>query len=216
MGWGFILGISVLLFILPTQSTPGNVSPDVWLLVMIALLLLTWLGLVVGHVLLLVRYLPFFQQLRGTLLFLGLFMVGLRLFPALQNHIESALFSRIFLVVAVWLLTLPVTLGMALCVYMWFRDQTVRLIAVTLLVIPWLFVLYVRNQGAEKLLQNTLQATLPGELFALICFGELIFVLVPLFFIGHSLRLLYREFLQPRADTGKPTPSSPTPQEEIT
>lgn len=216
LGWGLILVISSFLFLLPMQTTPGSISPEVWLLVMMALLLLTWLGLGVGAALLLVRYLPFFQQLRGTLLFLLLFVVGLRLFTTLQGHMESALLSRVFLVVAVWLLTLPIILGMALCIYMWFRDQTVRLIAITFLAIPWLFVLYVRNQGAEKLLQNTMQATLPGELFALICFGELIFVLAPLFFIGHSLRLLYREFLQPPADTGKPTPSSPTPQEEIT
>lgn len=215
MGWGLILGISSVLFLLPTQSTPGSTSPEAWLLIMISLLLLTWLGLIIGTALLLVRYLPFFQQLKGTLLFLGLFMVGLRLFTVLQGQAEMALLARVFLVVSAWLLTLPVALGMALGIYMWFRDQTVRLIAVTFLVIPWLFVLFVRNQGAEKLLQNTMQATLPGELFALICFGELVFVLAPLFFIGHSLRLLYREFLQPPVQNHKPTQPPYEPQEEI-
>lgn len=215
MGWGLILGISSVLFLLPTQTTPGSTSPEVWLLLMISLLLLTWLGLIIGIALLLVRYLPFFQQLKGTLLFLGLLMVGLRLFTVLQGQAEMALLARVFLVVSAWLLTLPVALGMALGVYMWFRDQTVRLIAVTFLVIPWLFVLFVRNQGAEKLLQNTMQATLPGELFALICFGELVFVLAPLFFIGHSLRLLYREFLQPPVHNHRPTQPPYEPQEEI-
>lgn len=198
-GWGIILGLSLLLFLLPGNYTPTGLSPDIWLAIMLGILLLFWLGLLLGVGLLLVRYLPFFQQSKGPLLFLGLFMVGLRSFTYLQalNDLSWPT-SQLFLMLAVWVFALIGVMPLALSVYLWYQDRSVRLVAITFLVVVWLLVAYTRWRGPEQALQDTFQGVLPAELFGLLCFGQLVFVLAPLFFVGHSLRLLYREWT--RAD----------------
>lgn len=216
LGWGLVSGISILLFLLPTQPALGGGPAETWLLIMLSLLVLSWLGMSIGIGLLLIRYLPFFQQFRGVLFSLGLLMVGLRLFTHLQPLAETEIFARILLVVSIWLFTLLVALVLALVVYMWVCDQSVRLMAVISVVLPWSFILYIRSQGPEKLWHNTLQGNLPPELMTLICFGNLLFLLAPLFFVGHTMRLVYREFLRAPRAWGKVNLPSPTLKEEIT
>ncbi|MBK7919063.1 MAG: hypothetical protein IPJ94_22935 [Chloroflexi bacterium] len=195
LGWGVILGFSLLLFLLPDSYVPTALPPEVWLLMMIGALLLFWLGLFLGVGLLLVRYLPFFQQIKGPLLFLVLFMMGLRSFSYLQTFSDLGWpASQIFLVLAIWLFVLISVLPLVLGIYLWYQDRAARLLAITLLAIVWLLVAYTRWRGPEQIFQDTFQGALPAELFGLICFGQLVFVLAPLFFIGHSLRLLYREW----------------------
>lgn len=199
LGWGILLGLSLLLFLLPANYTPAGLTPDVWLVMMVSILLLFWLGQLLGVGLLLVRYLSFFQQIKGPLLFLGLFMIGLRLFTYLQTFTDLGWpTSQLFLLLAVWLLALIGALPLVLSVYLWYQDRAARLLAITFLVIVWLLVAYTRWRGPERILQDAFQGTLPAGLLGLLCFGQLVFVLAPLFFIGHSLRLLYREWT--RAD----------------
>jgi len=196
-GWAIVLGISLLLFLLPGNYTPAGLTPGMWLAVMVVILLLFVLGLLLGVGLLLVRYLPFFQQVKGTLLFLGFFIIGLRTFTYLQtfNGLRWPA-SQLFLMIAVWLFALIGAMPLLLGVYLWYQDRSVRLFAITFLALVWMLVAYTRWRGPEQTLQDAIQGTLPAELFGLICFGQLIFVLAPLFFIGHSLRLLYREWTQ--------------------
>jgi hypothetical protein len=195
-GWGFVLGTNILLFLLPTQSVPAGLSTEAWLLTALGILLLSWLGMLTGIGLLVIRYHWFFKQIKGVLLFLGLLVVGFRLFFMIfQIRNDSGwFFSQLSFLLTVWLIILPFALVLATAYYLWFNDQSVRFLAIILLIIPWLLIFYIRNQSAEQLLLDIIQVNLPGELFALICFGQIVFVLAPLFFIGHSLRLVYREF----------------------
>jgi hypothetical protein len=198
-GWGIILGLSLLLFLLPGNYTPTGLPPDVWLVMMVGILLLFSLGLFLGVGLLVVCYLPFFQQIKGPLLLLVLLMIGLRSFAYLQTFTDLGWpASQLFLLLSVWLLVLIGALPLVLGVYLWYQDRAVRLWAITLLAVVWLLVAYTRWRGPEQIFQDTFQGELPAELFGLICFGQLVFVLAPLFFIGHSLCLLYREWT--RAD----------------
>lgn len=197
LGWSLVLGMSLLSFLLPGNYTPAGLPPDAWLVMMVGILLLFCLGLLLGMALLLIRYLPFFQQFKGTLLFLGLFIIGLRIFAYLQTVADlSWPFSQLLLMVSVWLFAFVGILPLVLSVYLWYQDRSVRLLALTFLITVWLLVAYTRGQGPEQIFQNAIQGTLPAELFSLICFGQLVFILAPLFFIGHSLRLLYSEFIQ--------------------
>jgi len=198
-GWAIVSGISLLLFLLPGNYAPAGLAPSLWLAVMVGILLLFWLGLLLGVGLLLIRYLSFFQQIKGPLLFFGLFMISLRAFAYLQtfnNLIWPA--SQLLLMFSVWLFALIGAIPLVLSVYLWYQDRSVRLVAITLLAVVWLLVAYTRWRGPEQTLQAAILGILPAELFSLICFSQLIFVLAPFFFIGHSLRLLYREWT--RAD----------------
>lgn len=198
-GWSIVLGSSLLLFLLPGNYTPYGLASDVWVAMMVSILLLFWLSQTLGVGLLIVRYLPFFQQIKGPLLFLALFSIGLRLLTLLQMlDSRGWFFSQLYLLLAGWSLTLIGVMLLALSVYLWYQDRTVRLVGVTFLAVVWLLVIYTRWRGPEQVIHDTFRGVLPPELFGLICFTQFVFVLTPLFFIGHSLRLLYREWT--RAD----------------
>jgi hypothetical protein len=199
LGCGLVLGLSLLLFLLPGNYTPSGLTPDAWLAVMMALLLLFWLGLLLGLGLLMLRYLPFFQQIKGPLLFFGLFVMGLRAFTFLQSFSELGWpASQFFLLLAAWLLALIGALLLALCVYLWYQDRAIRLVAVTFLAAVWLLIAYTRWHGPEQTLQDVFLGVLPAELFGLLCFAQFVFVLAPFFFAWHTVRLAYREWT--RAD----------------
>lgn len=199
VGWGIVFGSSLLLFLFPGTYTPDGLASDVWLAMMVSILLLFWLSQTLGVGLLIVRYLPFFQQIKGSLLFLALFSIGLRLLTLLQTSDSRGwFFSQLYLLLAGWSLTLIGAMPLALSVYLWRQDRAIRLVGGTFLAVVWLLVLYTRWRGPEQVIYDTFNAVLPPELFGLICFTQFIFVLAPLFFIGHSLRLLYREWT--RAD----------------
>ena len=209
-GWSLVLGVSLLLFLLPGNYAPAGITPGVWLAVMVGILLLFWLGLLLGVGLLMVYYLPFFQQFTGTLLFLALFILGLRTFTYLQTAGDPGWpASQLLLMVSIWLFALIGILPLVLGVYLWYQDRSVRLLAVTLLATVWLLVAYARWQGPEQIVQNAFEGTLPAGLMGLICFSQLVFILAPLFFIGHSVHLLSREWAQPDAVlASEPPPES--------
>lgn len=192
-GWGGIFGFSLLILLLPTNSSPAGIST----LILLGVVLLAWLGLLMGVGLLLIRYCSFFQQSKGLLSFLVLFMIGLRAFNFFQTlNIQSWLGSQLFLLLMIWVLAVMMALPVIMSIYLWHQDHAVRLTAITFLVIVWLLVAYTRWRGATQIFQDVFQMTLPAELSGLFCFGILVFILAPLFFIGHSIRLVYRELSQ--------------------
>ncbi len=199
-GWGLVLGVSLLTFLLPGNYTPPGIAPGAWLAVMVGFLLFFSLGLIVGVGLLITRYPLFFQQFKGVLLFSGLFLIGLRAFTSLQavTH-QGWLVSQLLLLVSVWLFALIGVMPLTLGVYLWRQDRSARLFALTILILIWSLTIYTRWRGPEQTLQDAAQGNLPAELSGLLCLGQLIFVLTPLFFIGHSIRLVSREWT--RADT---------------
>lgn len=199
IGWAILLVMNILLLLAPANYTPTSLSLQTWLVVMIAFLLLILLGFLVGFILLFVRYMTFFKQFRGTLALLIPLLVGLRVFAWLQTITNPGWpLSQMLLLVPVWLMGLLVTLPIALAVYLWYQDQSIRILGYTLLIIVWSLVFYVNRVGPESLLLEIFRGDALPELMGMLCVGQIAIVLVALFFIGHSLRLIYREWT--RAD----------------
>ena len=197
-GWGLIFGFSLLILLLPANYAPAGRSSNAWLLILLGVVLLAWLGLLLGVGLLFIRYFPFFQQSKGLLLILAAFMIGLRAFITVYHAstIQSWLGSQLFLLLMIWLLVLIATLPFVMSIYFWHQDRAAQLTAITFLVIVWLLVAYTRWRSATQIFQDLFQMTMPAELSGLFCFGILVLILAPLFFIGHSIRLIYRELSQ--------------------
>lgn len=196
-GWGFILGFSLLILLLPATYVPAGISSNVWSVILLGVFLLVWLGLLLGVGLLFIRYFSLFQQSKGLLLFLSLFMIGLRMFTFFQSSIiQSWLGSQLFLLLMMWLLVVMMTLPVVMSIYLWHHDDAARLTAITFLLIVWLLVAYTRWRGDTQIFKDVFQMTMPAELSGLFCFGILVLILAPLFFIGHSIRLVYRELSQ--------------------
>lgn len=197
-GWGLIFGFGLVILLLPTKYIPPGLSPNIWFIILLGVVLLAWLGLLLGVGLLLIRYFPFFRQSKGLLLFLAVFMIGLRIFITVYHAptIQSWLGSQLYLLLMVCLLVLMVAMPLVMSIYLWHQDHAARITAITFLVIVWLVVAYIRWRGATQIFQDLFQMTMPAELSGLFCFGILVLILAPLFFIGHSIRLVYRELSQ--------------------
>ena len=199
VGWGVVIAISLLLFLLPPNFAPSGLSSEVWLLVMVAILLFSLLGLLLGMGLLLIRYWPFGKQIQGILLFFALFVIVFRAFTFLQTVTQPGwLVSHLFVLFGTWLFALVGAMVLSLTVYFWFQDYSMRVLAVTFLIVIWSLVLYTRWRGAEQIVQDVYRGVLPAELMSVICYRQLVLLLAPLFFVGHSCCLLYREWV--RAD----------------
>lgn len=195
IGWAILLVTNILLFLVPANYTPKAISLQTWLVIMIGFLLLTLSGFLIGLVLLFVRYLPFFKQGRATVVLFIALLLGMRIFVYLQNITKLAWpFSRIMLLLPVWLLVLLVALPIVLAIYLWHQDQSVRILGYTLLIIVWALVIYVNQVGPEALITNIIRGQALPELMGMFCFGESVIFLTLLFFAWHTLRLIYCEW----------------------
>lgn len=201
LGWILCLGITAFLFFLPIRAMETALSLEVTLLLVLGIMFFSWVGLMVGAVLLMIRYPAFFKTIKGVALFLSLFALDIWLAAPLLYQTDMGWFSQqLFFLLTVWISALPFILLVVLSAYLWFQDKAARLLAVTLLTIVWAFAIHIRDRSAAQLLLDMIQMSLPAWLTAFACFSQMVVVIAPLFFLGHSLRLFYREIIRSGLD----------------
>lgn len=193
LGWGLLLGATFLLLVIPLDFSTTNLSGN-GILLLYGLLLLSHLAAVT---LLIVAYRRFFSRPWGILLFAGLLTLGVATSGASLADTAGAPLRRLILIANVWGLIAMIALGIAVLVYLVYRDRSVSLAMFTFLALIWTLVFYISQQGPAQLLQNVLSGVTIGTvspLPSLFCLAFWVVLIAPLSFAGHTVLLLYREW----------------------
>lgn len=202
IGWGILLAASILLFLIPANYVPAAISPQTWLVMMIAFVLLMLVAFLLGFGLLLVHYLPVFKQVQGTLALFAALLLGLRVYTWMQFLPELRWpLSQIMLLLPMWLLALFLALPISLTIYLWHQDQSVRVLGYTLLIVVWALVFVVNQVGPESLMVTLIRGDVLPELMGMLCFGQSVILLGLFSFVWHTGRLLYREWTSADMET---------------
>lgn len=195
IGWGILLVANLLLFLIPANYVPKAISPQSWLIIMLAIVLLVLLASLVGFGLLVVRYLPVFKQARGTLALFVALLLGMRLYSWGQALPDlSWPLSQMMLLLPIWLLSLLLALPITMGIYLWHKDQSVRVLGYMLVIIVWVLVFAVNQVGPESLIVTMIRGDALSELMGMLCFGQSVILIALFFFVWHTGRLLYREW----------------------
>lgn len=195
LGWWLVgLGSAVGL-LLPSTFTPAGITPGVWLAIMLTMIILPTLALIIGGIFLLLGYQEFFRRPVGLITLVVAFVIVLRIVNPLIEQAERPWpLSQIFLLAAFYFLALTMILFFALIFYLWHRDHAVQLFAITALLSVWALAIYVRIHGPDQTLVDALLGRFPSELIALLCIGNFVVILTPIFFVIHVLRVVSQEF----------------------
>lgn len=201
LGWGLLIGISLLLFLMPHEYSNTGLEPTTvtYLLISIFLGGITFLLVGIGFVML--GHLSFFKRAWGVLLFIALLTLGMVLFFRLQQEGSGWLISHIALLFGMWGMASMVALGMAVFVYLVFQDKSVRLFALAFLTTMWLSIFYVRRLGAAEFLESIVTnsaSTSFWDYTSLICLLYWVSLIGPFSLLAHLARLLIKEWLGER------------------
>lgn len=191
LGWALTLIGSLMIFLLPIDGIAAYVGS---FLVTRALFLLIVMALFIGTCLFIFSYRPFFKSIKGVLLYFTWLTLGARLLAYLNSFNEpSWLNNRIHLLNASWLFVVPFALGLALLTYLYYQDKAVPILAVFLLACTWGLAAYIYYRGPLQLFDDLALVQVPMELWTILCSCLWLQIIVPLSFLGHSLRLIDRE-----------------------
>jgi asparagine N-glycosylation enzyme membrane subunit Stt3 len=200
LGWALAAAGSVALLLLAQIQA---LTDPVMALGALALVILSLLIVLFGVGLLLVGYREWFKQPWGFIFWIFLFF--LTLYIENQPQIPAGWRE----VITTWSLASALAIGPTLGLYLWHRDHSVRVLAVTLLLQMWL--LYTMGQilGWSNLLSKITgglsDPTLwPFQVF--LCVSIWVCLIAPLAFIWHTIILINRE--RRGVDTSKTQPET--------
>ena len=198
-GWG-ILGVLNLLFIplVANYSFPETMSEQLLVIIFFLLTFLLWGSGVVGIGFIIFGYLNAFKEIKLLALLVAMYGFCVYMGPSLNllDGTWGGLKNIFILFFYVWASILPFGLGLAICVYLFYRDQSVQLVAITALVYVWGPLLYTRGQDLVGFVTVMISGPI-GELWwfhMTTCFSLWLLVLGPLSFLKHGLSLLYQEW----------------------
>jgi hypothetical protein len=190
LAWGLLSFDLLLIFIVPTDT---NIFDSLLLMIAYA----GWLILtsIIASTWLIIRYRAFFHTWPGwavplILLILSSLVVQNVLFV---SHSNLSLFFAMLFLTSVW------SVGVATAILLWYRDIGLGLMAWGLAIFIWVVLLTWRFQGnsIELVLSSLNHPNEPSPLWwfnPLICIFGWIIPLGIVSFLGHTLRLIIREW----------------------
>ncbi len=189
LAWGLLIFDVLLIFVVPADTHFGS------LLLMIAYAAWLILTLVITSVWLMIRYRAFFRTWPGwavpliTLILSSLVIQGI--LPV--SHPNFSLFFSMLFVVSVC------SAGVATAILLWYRDVGLGLIAWGLVILVWMLLFSWRFQGnlIELFFSSLIHPDKPSPLWwwnSLVCVCGWIIPLSVISFLGHTLRLILREW----------------------
>ncbi len=196
------VGLALLVASNASALLGGQYVPDIspqarWIYLLLFACLL-WGSLLAGQGLLVWHYAPFFKKSSAVVLTVVLFSLCLAI---TRNQTLSVspnwLVHNLYVLAGLWSITLILTIGIVLAIYLYWNDQATLAIGGVVLISFWGFLLYVVRRGVQQFFTEILQAQLPIVLTTLCCITIWLVPIGSLTFLLHTLRLLQQEFGDP-------------------
>lgn len=192
LGWALCGGASLVVFLLsmiPLQPGPAAAAIGV------AAILVTLFAIVLtvsGAGLLMWGYLELFRTAWGTVLWIGILIASLLVSAILPANSSAPLTSGVLTLAAVWGLVASLAIGPALTIYLIRTDRSVRVFAITYLLVFGALFSVGQSIGWDTFLLR-LVGGVSGEslwlLQGLLCVAIWVTLICPVAFIWHTIVL---------------------------